>query len=120
MFYKESESDIQEGWGKQQAYYDIPDVPFRVAPYEFHHDFFLQNNCPIFPYLNGGDIVQGENHPFYHLEVPDKYLEPYRVKLYIRDFICTAGAFMSSQCSLIFFIPHEKYIQITDNNFLSR
>lgn len=90
MFYKESESDMQEG-GKQQAYYDIPDAPFRLAPYEFHHDFFLRNNFPISHYLNGGDIVQGENHPFYHLEVPDKYLEPYRVKLYVHDLIYTAG-----------------------------
>ncbi|MBI2056494.1 MAG: hypothetical protein HYT37_03905 [Candidatus Sungbacteria bacterium] len=86
MFYKESESDMQEG-GKQQAYYDIEEPPFRLAPYQFHHDFFLKIGAPIHHYSNLGDIVQGENHTFYHLEISEKYREPYKVKRYIEEIL---------------------------------
>jgi hypothetical protein len=75
---------MQEG-GKQQAYYDIPEPPFRLAPYQMHHVFFLRHGFPIHHYSNLGDIVQGENHPFYHLETPEKYREPYKVKQQVEE-----------------------------------
>ncbi|GEM_PF-4876313 len=85
MFYGELEGDMQEG-AKQQAYYDVPEVPFRFAPYEYHHDFFLKQGFPIHFYVNLGDIVQGENH-LYHREVPEDYLNPHQAKKAVRDIL---------------------------------
>lgn len=76
LMYIEAESDMQEG-GKQQAYYELPEFPFRRALYDFHHKFFLKYKLPIVSNWNLGDIVQGENHEEYHLEVRDDYWNPY-------------------------------------------
>lgn len=76
LMYIEAESDMQEG-GKQQAYYELPEFPFRQALYDFHHKFFLKHRLPIVSNWNLGDIVQGENHEEYHLEVRENYLNPH-------------------------------------------
>lgn len=85
MFYGELEGDMQEG-AKQQAYYAVPEIPFRFAPYEYHHDFFLKHEFPIHYYVNLGDVVQGENHE-YHREVPEEYLNPHAAKKAVRDIL---------------------------------
>ncbi len=87
MFYGEFEGDMQEG-GKQQAYYNVPYPPFRLAPYEFHHRFFLEHNFPIHFYANLGDVVQGENHP-YHREVAADYLNPHQAKALVSEVLAS-------------------------------
>ncbi|MDO8560871.1 MAG: hypothetical protein Q7R91_01510 [bacterium] len=69
--YGEYESDMQEG-AHHQAYYTIPEFPFKVPLYVIHHKFFVDTAAPIHYYANLGDIVQGENHD-YHLEVPGDF-----------------------------------------------
>ena len=57
----------------------MPEFPYRQTLYEFHHKFFLQHKLPIVSNWNLGDIVQGENHEEYHLEVRDDYLNPFEM-----------------------------------------
>lgn len=89
LIYIEAESDMQEG-GKQQAYYELPDFPYRRSLYDFHHRFFLDHKLPISSNWNLGDICQGENHEEYHLEVRTGYLQPYDMSLRVQQILATS------------------------------
>ena len=77
--YGEIHSDQQEG-SRYQAFYDIPEAPYFMAPYELHHKAFLEWDAPLVWGANLGDIVQGENFDKYHLENPDGYMHAFDVQ----------------------------------------
>ena len=84
--YGEIHSDQQEG-SRYQAFYDIPEAPYFMAPYELHHKAFLEWDAPLVWGANLGDIVQGENFDKYHLENPDGFMHAFDVAQRIEDML---------------------------------